>query len=136
MNELTRITDENPTYCSMVVSSREQRKAFYNAVQNCDKKMSDYINKELTFTDVYMEKTEVMEKDKSGNPTGVIQDAVKIVLILEDGTGVVSTSKGVLTSLYAMFRIFGTPDVWEEPMRVCVKQIETTKGRTFKLEVV
>lgn len=136
MNELMRITDENPTYCSMVVSNREQQKAFYNAVQNCDKKMSDYINKELTFTDVYMEKTEVMEKDAKGNPTGVIQDAVKIVLILEDGTGVVSTSKGILTSLYAMFRIFGTPDMWEEPMTVCVKQIETTKGRTFKLEVV
>jgi hypothetical protein len=136
MNELMRITDENPTYCSMVVSNREQQKAFYNAVQNCDKKMSDYINKELTFTDVYMEKTEVMEKDAKGNPTGVIQDAVKIVLILEDGTGVVSTSKGILTSLYAMFRIFGTPDLWEEPMTVCVKQIETTKGRTFKLEVV
>lgn len=136
MNELMRITDENPTYCSMVVSNREQQKAFYNAVQNCDKKMSDFINKELTFTDVYMEKTEVIEKDAKGNPTGVIQDAVKIVLILEDGTGVVSTSKGVLTSLYAMFRIFGTPDMWEEPMTVCVKQIETTKGRTFKLEVV
>lgn len=136
MNELMRITDENPTYCSMVVSNKEQRKAFYNAVQNCDKKIGDFINKEITFTDVYMEKTEVMEKDNAGNPTGVIQDAVKIVLILKDGTGVVSTSKGILTSLYAMFRIFGTPDTWEEPMTVCVKQIETAKGRTFKLEVV
>lgn len=136
MNELMRLTDENPTYCSMVVSSREQQKAFYNAVQNCDKKISDYINKELTFTDIYMEKTELMEKDDKGNPTGVIQDAVKIVLILEDGTGVVSTSKGVLASIYAMFRIFGTPDIWEEPMTVRVKQIETAKGRTFKLEVV
>lgn len=136
MNELARITDSNPTYCSMVIENRQQQKDFYNAVQNCDKKIGDFINKELTFRDVYMEKTEVMEKDAKGNPTGVIQDAVKIVLILEDGTGVVSTSKGILTSLYAMFRIFGTPDTWEEPMTCLVKQIETTKGRTFKLEVI
>lgn len=134
--ELARITNENPTFCSMVVTNREERKAFYNAVQNCDKKVSDYINKEITFKHVYLEKTEVMEKDRTGNPTGVINEAVKIVLILEDGTGIASTSKGVLTSLYAMFKIFGTPDTWDEPMTCVVRQIETAKGRTFKLEVV
>ena len=131
-----RITDANPTFCSMTVESKQEKIAFYNAVQNCDKKISDYINKRFQFDNVYMEKTEVMEKDKNGNPTGVINDAVKIVLIQPDGTGIVSTSKGVLTSLYALVRIFGLPNEWDEPMTVEVKQVETSKGRTFKLEAV
>ena len=134
--ELMRITDNNPTYCSMTVVSKEEKVKFYNAVQNCEKKISDYINKRISFNNIYLEKTEVMEKDKNGNPTGVITDAVKIVLIQPDGEGIVSTSKGILTSLYALFQIFGTPDTWDEPMEVEVKQIETAKGRTFKLQAV
>ena len=134
--ELMRITDANPTFCSMTVESKKEKIAFYNAVLNCDNKISDYINKRFSFNNVYLEKTEVMEKDKDGNPTGVINDAVKIVLIQPDGKGIVSTSKGILTSLYALFQIFGTPDQWDEPMEVEVKQIETAKGRTFKLEAV
>lgn len=134
--ELMRITDANPTFCSMTVQSKQEKIAFYNAVQNCDNKISDYINKRFKFNNVYMEKTEVMEKDKNGNPTGVINNAVKIVLIQPDGTGIVSTSKGILTSLYALFQIFGLPNEWEEPMEVEVKQVETAKGRTFKLEAV
>lgn len=134
--ELMRITDSNPTYCSMTVESKAEKIQFYNAVQNCDKKIGDFINKEIAFSNVYMEKTEVMEKDAKGNPTGVLNDAVKIVLITPDGEGIVSTSKGILTSLYALFQIFGTPETWDEPMTCIVKQIETTKGRTFKLEAV
>lgn len=134
--ELMRITDQNPTYCSMIVETKQEKIDFYNAVENCTTKLSDCVNQEIEFSNVYLQKTEVMEKDDKGNFTGVINDAVKIVLITPEGEGIASTSKGVLTSLYALFNIFGTPDTWEEPMRVRVKQVSTSKGRTLKLEVL
>lgn len=136
MYELTNINDENLNYCSMVATTRDEKKIIFNAVDNPTARLSNFINKQLTFSNVSMVATEIMEKDEDGNPTGVINKCVKTVLITPDGQGIISTSMGVARSLFAMFRIFGLPDEWDEPMTVEVKQVEIGKNRTFKLEVI
>lgn len=132
MNELVRITEENPVYCSMSVTSRAEKAILYNAVQNPTKKISDFINQKLLFINVHMEKVQYEDKE-----TGEKRDGVKTVLIQPNGEGVICNSNGIVRSLYSLFQIFGTPETWEgEPMEVIVRQVETPKGRTFKLEVV
>lgn len=135
MNQIVKITAENPTYTSIVPVSKEQAKILYNAKENPSARLSEFINKRIKFTDVFMEMADVMEKDENGNPTGVVNSTVKTILITPDGKGILTTSMGVARSLYSMFQIFGTPDTWEEPMECEVKQIDIGKNRTFKLEI-
>lgn len=136
-NEIVRINEETPVYCSLVANTRAEKAVLYNAVENPSHKLSEFINKEIEFVNVHMEKIQLMEKDENGNETGVIHDCVKTVLITPSGEGIICNSNGIVRSLYSLFSIFGTPETWgDEPMKVIVKQIETPKGRTFKLEVV
>lgn len=135
MFELTNVTDENLKYCSLVAETKQEKKLIFNAVENPTAKLSSFINKKITFSNVSMTATEIMERDDDGNPTGVINKTVKTVLITPDGKGIMSTSMGVARSLFSMFQIFGTPDSWDEPMTCEVKQVEIGKNRTFKLEV-
>lgn len=136
-NEIVRLNDETPVYCSLVANSRAEKAILYNAVENPKFKISDFINKRISFINVHMEKTQFIEKDEKGEPTGEIRDGIKTVLITPDGDGIICNSNGIARSLYSMFQIFGTPETWDnEPMEVVVKQVETPKGRTFKLEVV
>lgn len=126
---IQRISDVNESICTMDTQTREDKVRFYNAVQNPSSKVSDYINKTLTIADVYMEKAEY-EGDE-----GVTQ-GVKTVIITPEGEGILANSMGIAKALYGIFDIFGMPAEWGAPMTVMVKQVETPKGRYFKLEIV
>ena len=130
-NEIIRINEETPSYCSMVAETRQDKAVLYNAVQNPDRKISDHINQKIQFVNVKMEQVEMTDEE-----TGDTRKAIRTILITPDGKGILCTSNGIARSLYDMFTIFGTPDTWEgEVMECIVRQVETGKGRTFKLEV-
>lgn len=130
-NEIIRINEETPSYCSMVAESRQEKAVLYNAVQNPDSKISDHINQKIQFVNVKMEQVEMTDEE-----TGETRKAIRTILITPEGKGILCTSNGIARSLYDMFTIFGTPDTWEgEVMECIVRQVETGKGRTFKLEV-
>lgn len=125
---IQRIDDVNKSMTTMDCSTTEQKKIFFNAVQNPTSKVSDYINKQITIKDVYMEQAEY-EGDEG------VTKGVKTVIITPDGEGILANSMGVAKALYGIFDIFGMPSEWDEPMTVMVKQVETPKGRYFKFEV-
>lgn len=131
MNEIIRINEETPSYCSMVAETRQEKAVLYNAVQNPDSKISDHINQKIQFVNVKMDQVDMTDEE-----TGETRKAIRTILITPDGKGILCTSNGIARSLYDMFTIFGTPDTWEgEIMECIVRQVETGKGRTFKLEV-
>lgn len=126
---IQRIDDINKSMTTMECKTTADKKIFFNAVQNPSSKVSNYINKEITIKDVYMEQAEY-EGDEG------ITKGVKTVIITPDGEGILANSMGVARALYGIFDIFGMPSEWDEPMTVMVKQVETPKGRYFKFEVV
>lgn len=130
MNEIVRISDSNPEFTTILADSVEAKMKLYNAVENPTEKVSDYINREFTFNDIYMEKAQYI------NEEGVITEGVKTVLIAPDGHGILANSNGIANSLYKILKIFGMPHEWEGCMKCKVKQIETPNGRYFKLEVI
>lgn len=137
MNELMNIKDTNFEYTSMQIASMEDKKKFYNAVENPTHKLSEFINKEIVIKDVSMVATQVQERDDLGNPIPEhYSDTIKTVIVTPEGDGIISTSMGLARALVSMFRIFGMPDTWDEPLRCTVKQVDVGKNRTFKLEVV
>lgn len=130
-NEIIRITDTTPAYCSMAAVTREEKAVLYNACQNPTSKISDHINQKIAFINVKMEQVEMTDEE-----TGETRKAIRTILITPEGEGILCTSNGIARSLYDMFSIFGTPDTWEgEVMECIVRQVETGKGRTFKLEI-
>ena len=126
---IQRIDDINKSMTTMECNTTADKKIFFNAVQNPASKVSDYINKEITIKDVYMEQAEY-EGDEG------VTKGVKTVIITPDGEGILANSMGVARALYGIFDIFGMPSEWDGPMTVMVKQVETPKGRYFKFEVV
>lgn len=135
-NEIMKLNDEALNYTSMTLASKRDKVTFYNAVQNPDSKLSDHINKKITFIHVSMTACTIQEKDDLGNPIpDAIHKTVKTVFVTPDGKGIITTSMGVARALMDMFSIFGTPDTWDEPMTCLVKQVDIGKNRTFKLEV-
>lgn len=133
MNELARVNAENPVFTTMVCETMDDKKVFYNAVENPVGKISDLINKELKLTNVYMQ---FLESAYVNEDTGEVSDGVKVVLIDERGQGWFTRSKGIVQSLQNIFTVFGFPQEWGEPLTVLVRQVDTANGRTFKLEVV
>lgn len=139
MNEIVRINDQNPTYSSISLAnaSKAEKAQFFNAVENPTAKLSEFINKQVTFSNVFMTQTFITEKDDTGMPIpNTEKECVKTVLITPEGQGILSTSMGVARALYSLFQIFGTPEEWDEPMTVEVKQVDIGKNRTYKLNVV
>lgn len=130
MNEIVRISDQNPEFTTIIADSVEAKMKLYNAVENPTEKVSDYINREFCFTDIYMEKAQYISEE------GVITEGVKTVLIAPDGHGILANSNGIANSLYKILKIFGMPAEWSAAMKCSVKQVETPNGRYFKLEVL
>lgn len=124
------ISDQNPVLSTMVTETKKEKALFYNAVENPTRKVADLINQEITITNVYMEKAHYIDDE------GIVTDGVKTVLIDENGEGILANSIGIVKAVYSIFSVFGMPDEWDEPMKVKVKQVETKRGRYFKLEVV
>lgn len=111
-------------FCSLQDDgSRASKIAIYNAIQNAEKNVDDFINKELLITDVVVHPIEIVDEN-----TGEIKNMLRTILIDVDGIGYAAVSYGVLTSLQKIFGIIGLPSWKEEPLRVVPKKETTRNG--------
>lgn len=127
MNEVAeRIIDENSfvvaegsqsvSYCSLVAKNEEEKIALYNAVNSPEKKLKDCINMELPIRHIYAETCKFLSKE-----TGELIPGVRLVLIGSDGVTYSSCSKGVFNSLTKIFKLFGEPKAWKNPITIIPK---------------
>ena len=98
-----------------------------------DAKFSDYIGKQITFTDFYMEKVTIEDTVKKGK----MIDTIRTVVITPDGDIISGTSEGLAKSVLMIIRCLGMPSKWQREYWFEVRQIETRHGRRyFKLQIV
>lgn len=121
---LVDLTTAATSYCSLVPATDADRKTLYNAVNSPAGKLADYIGKQITVTDVYVEIVDMMNQE-----TGEVTKAPRIVLFDKDGNSYGAVSTGVFGSLKKLFAVFGTPDTWKNPLKLEVKQIERGGGK-------
>lgn len=134
-NEIAKImNDEVEYFTTLDLTSKEGRKDLLILSQNePDKKVSDYIGKQITFTDVFMEKVQIEDNVKKGK----IVDAVRTVIRTPDGETITATSEGFAKSVMMILNCLGNPTEWEEEFWFEVRQVETRNGRRyFKLQFV
>lgn len=121
---LVDLTTAQTCYCSLTPETPEQQKGLYNAVNAPAHRLSEYIGKQITVSDVYVEVVTITNPD-----TGEVQKAPRIVLFNAKGESWTCVSAGVFGALKKLFAIFGTPDAWAKPLTLEVKQIERGNGR-------
>lgn len=104
-------------------------------MSKADSKVSDCIGEIINLRHVFAHPVRInMGKDDLGNP--VYLDAIRTVLLDEDGYTYECVSEGMVAGLGTIIQLFGDPASWDGPIPVVVKQVNTTNGfRTFNLVV-
>lgn len=113
------------------LETQNDKKAFFNAIQNPDKQLRDHINKTIDLVNVYIAPVML----ESSEEPGVKVQCPRIVLFDADGTSYTCVSIGVYNSLRTLFQTFGDPGEWEEPITVEVKQVSRGTNQLLTLKV-
>ena len=113
------------------LETQNDKKAFFNAIQNPDKQLRDHINKTIDLVNVYVAPVML----ESSEEPGVKVQCPRTVLFDADGTSYTCVSIGVYNSLRTLFQTFGDPGEWEEPITVEVKQVSRGTNQLLTLKV-
>lgn len=110
--------------------NREQAKVIYNAMNNPQFKVSDYINKKITVENFLVEIQDIINEG-----TGEYDRVPRIVLISPEGESYVAVSKGIFNSIRNAYQAFG-PAPWKGGITFEVKQLQVKNGSMLTLDIV
>lgn len=116
-------------FCSVNAETMEEKALVFNAANNPQHKISDFINKKIMVRDVYAETLELVNKE-----TGEVDKAPRIVLIDANGEAYECVSVGMFSALKKLIATFGEP-TWKQPIPVVVKQEKVANGSMLTLSV-
>lgn len=128
-------------FCSIQGGTHESKVAVFNASNNPDHKVGDYINKEIVIKDVLAELIEMPKTDGKDNPVldesgePVMEQVPRVVLIDVDGKSYQAVSWGIFNALKKAITIFGAP-TWDEGLRILVKQVSVKSGSMLTFDVL
>lgn len=122
---------ENATsvYCSVQGGDRKTKALVYNASNNPEHKVADYINKTINVKDVLVELIQVENEE-----TGELEEAPRVVLIDDKGEAYQAVSAGMFSAVKKAIQIFGQP-TWDEPLPMLIKQVSVKRGSMLTVEV-
>lgn len=109
--------------------TREAQSKVYNAMNNPDFRIADFINKQINVTDVLVEIKDIVDED-----TGEVDRVPRIVLIDDKGKGYQATSIGMYTALRTAYIAFGKAP-WNPPLEFTIKQKPTKNGSMLTAEI-
>lgn len=121
--------EQTSMFCSIQGGTHESKVAVFNASNNPDHKVGDYINKVIVVKDVLAELIEVTNEE-----TGEVEVTPRVVLIDMDGKSYQAVSKGIFNALKKAIAIFGTP-TWDEGLPCLIKQVSVGKGSMLTFDV-
>lgn len=118
------------TFCSIVNDgTRESSSKLYNAMNNPEFRVSDFINKTINVRDVLIE-----IRDLTNEETGEIDRVPRVVLIDKDGKGYQATSKGIYMAVKNAYIAFGAAP-WTDPLEFTIKQRPTKNGSMLTADI-
>lgn len=115
------ITSRAQSFCSFEAKTVQEKAQLFNATNTPDFRIGDEINKVIKIKDIYAENVTCRNAE-----TGEENVCPRIVLIDDKGKGHTSVSMGVFGAVKKLMQSFGTPNMWDAPIPVEIKQI--TKG--------
>ena len=121
--------NQTSMFCSIQGGTHEAKVAVFNASNNPDHKVGDYINKVILVKDVLAEQIEITNEE-----TGELETAVRVVLIDVDGESYQAVSAGIFNALKKAIAIFGAP-TWADGLPCLIKQIKVGRGSMLTFDV-
>lgn len=114
-------------YCSMKADTLEEKSKIFNAMNNPDQRLADYINRVIYVKDLFCETVDCTKN-------GVTRKCPRIVLIDKDNVGYQCVSVGIYSACRKLIQIFGSP-TWSEPIPVEVRQVSKGDRKMLTLSV-
>lgn len=110
-------------YCSLAAETQDERLAVYAAVSNAES-LDDFIGTPIDVANVVIQSVEVEDED------GDTRDALRIVLIDDDGKAYGCMSNGVQTAVRNLMGIVGMPP-WYPSIRLVPMKKQGRNGYKF-----
>lgn len=121
----------NQFYFTGKLETKDDKKAFFNAIQNPDEQLRDHINERIDLVNIYIAPVML----ESSEEPGVKVQCPRVVLFDADGTTYTCVSVGVYNALKGIVQTFGDPGEWDEPLPVQVKQISKGTNQLLTLKI-
>ena len=111
-------------YCSKVAETEKEKKELFNALESCDALLNDCVGQEIEIKDIYVEEKQVVDEE-----TGELKTKYRTILFDENGQTYATGSYGIYNILKKIVQIYGTPDLWQEPLKVKVAKKPIGNGK-------
>lgn len=115
---------QSKVYCSMVVKTDEEKKKLFNTLESCDVLLNDCIGNEIAIKDIYIEERNVIDEE-----TGELRTKYRTIIFDENGQTYATGAYGIYNVLKKIVQIYGTPDLWQEPLKVKVAKKPIGNGK-------
>lgn len=102
----------------------------YNAINAPETRIADMVNRPICLSDVIMVKCKINDRGRSAE-----RDAIRVILIDDNGETYAATSSGITNSVRNIFNIFGTLH-FPEGLKVTIEQIKTSNGNTLTMKLM
>lgn len=111
-------------YSTIQADTPEGKIATLEAVTNAEP-VGDHLEETILLRNVIVQATTLVD-DKEGE-----RDALRTILIAEDGTAFAAVSDGLFKALQNIFSIMGHPNTWADPLPIKVVEVKGRRGYKF-----
>ena len=115
---------QQKVYCSMVATTDEEKKKLFNTLESCDVLLNDCVGNEIAIKDIYIEERNVIDEE-----TGELRTKYRTIIFDENGQTYATGAYGIYNVLKKIVQIYGTPDLWQEPLKVKVAKKPIGNGK-------
>ena len=123
------MTTAKTQFTSMVAQSDKEKADLFNAMNNPDYRLSDFINKTIKAKDLYVEVVNCTNTE-----TGEVTACPRIVIIDADNKSYQCVSIGIYSAIKKVIQIFGAP-TWKTPINLEVVQVTKGERKMLTLNV-
>lgn len=125
------LTEQNNFYSSLIPKDKKEETILFNAINNPDYKISDFINTEIVVQDVICEIVQCTNKE-----TGEVSFVPRSIFITPDNETYQAVSIGIYNSIKKVFAIKGLPETWEEPIKIKIQQVTSGERKILTFALV
>ena len=115
---------QSKVYCSMVANTDEEKKKLFNTLESCDVLLNDCVGNEIAIKDIYIEERNVIDEE-----TGELRTKYRTIIFDENGQTYATGAYGIYNVLKKIVQIYGTPDLWQESLKVKVAKKPIGNGK-------
>ena len=115
---------QSKVYCSMVATTDEEKKKLFNTLESCDVLLNDCVGNEIAIKDIYIEERNIIDEE-----TGELRTKYRTIIFDENGQTYATGAYGIYNVLKKIVQIYGTPDLWQEALKVKVAKKPIGNGK-------